>query len=869
MGNVRTDPSRALQLGLQLHQRGQIDQAASHYQAVLAAQPGHFDALHLLGLVRFQQGRLAEATDHIKAALGVKPNAAGALSNLGMVLATQGRPEEALAIFDKALAVEPRNAEAHNNRGNVLLHLARFKDAVASFNRALAIQPANFEALNSRGEALLGLDRPAEALASFDKALALRRDQTQALCNRGNALLALDRHHQALASFNKALGVKPDYADALNGRGTALLRLKQPEKALGSFDKALALAPDLAQALNNRGNALLDLKRPEEALASFDKALATRPDYAEALTNRGIALGKLMRPEEALASYDRALAIKPHLAQALNNRSNVLLVLKRPVDALASLDKALNMNPADAEALYNRGLVFLDLSQPAEALASLDRALALKPEHADALCCRGDALVDLGRAEQALASFEKALAIAPDNAAAVGGVLLAALRACRWTRVREILASQGSQTGGQSPIAALGPFFTLACCDDPSVQLDCARQSVQSSKLTAAPRWTAPPRSGGKLRIAYISADFRNHAIATLFSELFRLHDRTRFDVIGISTGTDDRSNERSRIAKAFDRFLDVRYKCDQDAAEILRELEVDIAIDLTGHTRDTRLGILASRPAPIQVSYLGYPGTTGADFIDYVIADPIVLPFDQQPYYTERIVHLPDTYQVNDCKRAIPSSAPTREACGLPEDAFVFCCFNNNYKITQEIFEVWMRLLAANPGSVLWLYRSNEDVERNLREVLRRGGVDSARLLFAEPLPYRAHLARHLQADLFLDTLPYNAHTTASDALWAGLPVVTCMGRTFAARVAASLLHAAGLPELVTHSLADYEALAMRLASDRALLEQYRQRLQANRRTCALFDTARFARNIELAYIQMWEIHQRGEDPQSFRVPG
>jgi predicted O-linked N-acetylglucosamine transferase (SPINDLY family) len=351
---------------------------------------------------------------------------------------------------------------------------------------------------------------------------------------------------------------------------------------------------------------------------------------------------------------------------------------------------------------------------------------------------------------------------------------------------------------------------------------------------------------------------------------MFELHDRTRFDVFGISTGVDDRSEMRSRLARAFDRFVDVRYRTDRDIADLLKELQVDIAVDLTTLTSDGRLGVLARRPVPVQVSYLGYPGTTGADFFDYVIADPIVLPFDQQPFYTERIVHLPDCYLVNDSKRVIPSGAPTRQACGLPEDAFVFCCFSNNYKITPEIFDAWMRLLAANPGSVLWLKRENADAERNLRQAADERGVDATRLVFVDMVAdYEQYLARYRQADLFLDTMPYNAHATASDALWVGLPLLTCTGRTFASRVAASLLHAAGVPELVTHNLTDYEALAMRLAADPALLQGHAQRLEANRHTCPLFDTDRFTRHLEAAYIRMWETFERGEAPQGFSVPG
>jgi Glycosyl transferase family 41 len=323
----------------------------------------------------------------------------------------------------------------------------------------------------------------------------------------------------------------------------------------------------------------------------------------------------------------------------------------------------------------------------------------------------------------------------------------------------------------------------------------------------------------------------------------------------------------RARLIAAFDEFHDVRMQSDREVAELIRKREVDIAVDLKGLTQDSRPGILASRPAPVQVTYIGFPGTIGADFIDYVLADPTVLPFDQAPFYPEKIVHLPDCYQVNDRHRQITAAAPARTDAGLPERGFVFCCFNNNWKITPALFDVWMRLLRAVEGSVLWLIRDNEAAAANLRQQAAARGIDPARLVFADHVTLEAHLARHRLADLFLDTLPYNAHTTASDALWTGLPIVTCLGESFSGRVAASLLNTVGLSDLVTANLADYEALAMKLATDPSALGKVRARLAANRSTFPLFDTDRFRRHIEAAYTTMWEIHQRGEAPRSFGV--
>jgi len=318
----------------------------------------------------------------------------------------------------------------------------------------------------------------------------------------------------------------------------------------------------------------------------------------------------------------------------------------------------------------------------------------------------------------------------------------------------------------------------------------------------------------------------------------------------------------------AFDRFIDVRTKTDEEVARLISDLQVDIVVDLNGHTRHARLGIVALRPAPVQVSYLGFPATTGTDFIDYVIADATVLPFDQQPHYSERIVHLPDCYLVNDRKRRIAPRTPTREELGLPAEGFVFCCFNNTWKIAPPVFDVWMRLLKGVGGSTLWLFSDNGPAELNLRREAAARGVDPARLVFAGPLPHADHLARQRVADLFLDTLPYNAHTTASDALWVGLPVLTCLGNAFVGRVAASLVNAIGLSELVTASLDEYEALGLRLATDAPLLRGIRERLAQNRPRFPLFDTDRFCRNIEAAYTTMWEAWQRGDEPRSFAVP-
>jgi predicted O-linked N-acetylglucosamine transferase (SPINDLY family) len=417
--------------------------------------------------------------------------------------------------------------------------------------------------------------------------------------------------------------------------------------------------------------------------------------------------------------------------------------------------------------------------------------------------------------------------------------------------------------------AVIVPLDFLPLSDDGALRRRCSENFIAARlPQPAQPLWKGEAYHHDRVRIAYLSADFRQHATAELIAGLIEAHDRARFEISAVSFGRDDNSALRARLVRAFDRFEDVRLKNDAEVAQWLKDSEIDIAIDLKGHTEESRPGILAHRPCPVQVGYLGYPGTIGAPWLDYILADARVLPFDRQPFYNERIVHLPHCYQVNDSSRTI-GETPTRADAGLPGNSFVFCCFNAAWKITPVLFDVWMRLLAAVPGSVLWLLDDNATARCNLAATAEARGIDPARLIFAPRISSAAHLARHRLADLFLDTLPYNAHTTASDALWAGLPVLTCLGAQFDGRVAASLLEAVGLPELVTHNLVDYEALALALARDSARLSSFREKLAANRLTSPLYDTDRFRQSIEAAYLRMMERARQGRAPESFVVPG
>lgn len=632
------------------------------------------------------------------------------------------------------------------------------------------------------------------------------------------------------------------------------------------YRTVLNVQPDHVDALHYLGVMRLQQSRHDEAVSLIGEALRHRPNFPDALCNRGTALQALNRLEEAVMSYDTAIAIRPDYANALFNRGNALRILGHYTDALASYDKALAIQPDFAVAHTNRGNALDALGRHEAALASYDKALAIRPRYPEALCCRGSVLRKLMRFKDALETFQRVAAIDAGFRHVQGEIAIARGNLCKWQGHDRLVRRLIDGINAGHPVSL--PFALLTQLDDPAAQLKCAAAFVRDlHPARQQPLWTGERYHHDRIRIAYLSADFHDHATAYLAAGLFERHDRERFEIIGISCGPDQPGAMRTRLVAAFDRFVNIRAMGDPEAARLLREHEIDVVVDMKGFTLDARLDILAHRPAPIQVSYLGYPGTMGASYIDYIIADELVIPPSDHACYAERIVYLPDCYQVNDSRRSIAEQTPSRTDWGLPERGFVYCCFNNNYKITPDIFDIWMRLLSRVPGSVLWLLEDNTTAAQNLRREAQRRGVAPERLVFAQRIDLPEHLARQRRADLFLDTLPVNAHTTASDALWAGLPLLTCKGRAFAGRVAASLLQTVGLPELVTDSLADYEAQALMLATSPDKLTGIRTQLAHNRMTHPLFDTDRFCRHIESAYITMWERYQRDESPTSFTV--
>jgi predicted O-linked N-acetylglucosamine transferase (SPINDLY family) len=717
-----------------------------------------------------------------------------ALHMLGIVCAENGKPSEAEDFFLMALSIDSRFPPLFHNYGLFLAKLNRHRESIDQFNKALTFNNKYAPVYSDRG---IGL-RFEESLAGHNMAAALAPNAPTVFYNRANTLFRQKNYDSARVDYDRAIAIHPNYANAYCGRGNVCLELKSYDDALAAYDKALIFNPDLATAWLGRGNVFGQLKRHHDALAAYDKALALQPDLASAWLGRGNVLGQLKRHDDALAAYDKALALQPDLASAWLGRGNVFGQLKRYDDAFVAYDKALALRPHSENAWLGRGNAFLELKHYGDALVAYEKALALAPDLENAWLGRGNAFLELARYGDAIAAYDRALALDSDLVSAQGARFFAKKSVCDWTDYSAECGRLAASVSGKR--ANTNPFAFLAISPSPEDHLQCAELWVaEKCPSSRNPIWRGEQYRHDRIRVAYVSADFHQHATSYLMAGMFECHDRSRFEITAISTGPDDASEMRRRLKHSFEHFVDQSKRSDDEIASYVKEAEIDILIDLKGFTQDARTNVFARRPAPVQVNYLGYPGTMGATYIDYIIADRTTIHDEARIFYSEKIVVMPNSYQVNDSKRIVSDMAIDRLEAGLPPMGFVFCCFNNNYKIEPSVFSCWMRILSRLEGSVLWLLEANRSAAENLKKEAVARGISADRLIFAKRVPLPQHLARHQLADLFLDTLPCNAHTTASDALWSGVPMLTCLGETFAGRVGASLLKAIGLPELIT----------------------------------------------------------------------
>jgi len=709
----------------------------------------------------------------------------------------------------------------------------RLDDAEHTLNQIIRVQPKNADALCFLSVIYAYRSKYDEALFYISKSIEQDPRNGNAFNNKGNVLKELGRLDEAKLSYEKAIKLDPKNAEAFNNLGILHNRSNQLSEAVNSYKQAIRLMPNYAEAFSNLGNVLLKTGDYDESLEMYEKAISIKPKYVDALLNRGLALSKIKKMTEALGSCDEAISISPFYPLAWTNK----------------------------------GVILSENGFHAEAIQCYDKALAIDNNLSATWASRGASLFEMKRYDEALTAYSKAYSGNANLDYLLGDIINLKLHSGKWSGINDQITLMLEALSNNKSVAI--PFKFLSAVDSLEGSLNTAKKWVENKFRSnySLPRFEVKQHQ--KIRIGYFSADFKIHPVSYLMAELFELHNREHFEIYAFSLKMAEEGDEmRARLVRSFDKFLDVEAKTDKEAAELAREYEIDIAIDLGGHTQFAPTGIMSYRAAPIQVNYLGYPGTMGAEYMDYIIADPVLISPEAQQYYSEKVVYLPNTYMVDDSKRLPSSNIFTRQDCGLPERGFVFCCFNNSYKFNKMMLESWVRILNATPKSVLWISENNEVFRANINSEFLKAGIGGDRIIFAKRLDSMGdHLARFSLADLFLDTLPFNAHTTAVDALKAGVPVLTRLGNAFASRVAGSLLAAIGLPELITNSLEEYERIAIELGGNQEKLNSLKAKLVENTKKEALFNAPLFVKNLESAYIQMYQRGRNGLSPEHIFV--
>ena len=813
--------NQVLERAVDAHKAGQFQEAHRLYAAILKVQPKHPDANH----------------------------------NTGLLTVGFGKVELALSFFKTALEANPSNAQFWYSHIVALINLKRLIDAKALLNQAKSkgIKGADFDHLEQR-------------LNDANKVLSIKSDDADAYYNMGILLQKQNKMEEAIGAYKKALSIKPDYANAYTNMGNAFKSQRKFEEAIEVYKKALSIKPDYAEVYNNIGIALQQKGNLEEAIGAYKKALSIKPDYAEASFNTGIALQEQGELEEAIKSYKKAVSIKPEDAGVYNNIGIVLQKQNKMKEAVKSYKKALSIKPDYAEAYYNTGIALQEQNKLELSIKAYKKALSINPYYAEAYNNMGVILQNQNKLEEAIKAYSKALAIKPDYEAARTANLHQQALICNWDSIAKDLSLIPELGTSEKYVL---PFTLLSLEDAPERHL--IRSEIYAKAnypQKTLPSKARPSKRPKRIRIGYFSTDFKSHPVAYLIVKVIEQHNRDQFEVFGYSVYGSSSCVMRQRLKESFDSFTDLQSMSDKDIALQARQDKIDIAVDLNGYTQYARTGIFAYRAAPIQINYLGYPGSMGVEFIDYIVADQHLIPPESQKHFSEKQIYLPDVYIPTDNTLPFSNDPSSRFDLGLPESSFVFCAINNSYKLNQCVFDIWMRLLKNVDDSVLWLLETNKIVKANLEKEANKRGVSSDRLVFAKNVSHENHLSQFQQADLFLDTFPYSSGATASNVLWAGLPIVTKSGQSYAARMAGSMLHAIGLPELITQTEKDYEELILELATNPTKLNKIKEKLATNRLTQPLFNTELYTHYLENGYQQAYQSYFNGHLPQTIIVP-
>ncbi len=835
--------SEALAQAVQLHGSGQISAAKQIYQQVLIENENDANALHLLGVVELQQGAPESAIDLIKQAIALCPNDANFHSNLATAYEVSGNFQSANDAWQVVLAGNPRSESALCGIGRSLKSLGHREEAIAKFQLALAIRPDHVDAHVDLAHLYISRDEFELALHHFLEASKHADDRADLLVDVGNLCRSMKRHEDALHYYTLALQRDPCSVEAYNEMGVTASTIGRVGEALEHFESAIKFGDPKGQANSNLGKVLCDDGRFEEAEIVCRKAIEIDPNNPIFHNNLGIALMSFQRDAEARSCFHRAIELDPNYALAWQNAGVICQRFREHDEAIKCYEKSNQLIPRNINTLQNLANLYSQLRQP----------------------------------ERTLEIYEAACQIDPNHAICLAQLIFFKLELVQWDDVSELWERfQKMEKELPFPIT---PLTLMAFPSSPGELLHSARAWAKSIRrpervhakkrgdhLSTSSSTKIGPRK--KLRVGYLSADFRQHPVAQLAVEMIENHDRERFEVFGYAIGGNDQTPLGTRIRSAFDSLTDLDGMTDLEAIKKIRADQIDILVDLVGYTKSTREEILTARPAAIQVNYLGFPGSMGAEWIDYIVGDQFVIPDDSHAHFSEMPILMPDCFQVNAALSDDALPVPARQACGLPEEAVVLCCFNTLHKINPQVWSAWMKILEAAPSSVLWLKTSKEGLQQNFRNEASKCGIDSGRIYFAEKTQtIEAHYQRVQVADMFLDTWPYNAHATASDMLRCGVPVLTNAGQTMASRVAGSLLNCLGLNELITYSVEQYVSTAIELISSPEQLARMSERLRIALSSTPLFDNSHFTREIENAFEEIVRIRDNGESPRAVYV--
>ena len=809
-----------------LHELEKFDDSIRSYQDTLAIEPDYAEAHNNLGNVYREVNQLDAAIESYKKAIALKTDYVEAHYSLGSCFQELGKLEDTVHCYERVLEFRPNFTGMHNNLGNVLRELGRFDEAVLSYEKALSIDPDFVEVYYNLGITFQELNQFDKAEINYKKAINLNGMYSEAFNNLGIIYKELKDFDSAISAYKKAIEVKPDYAEAFNNLGMLYKELGQVNNAFESYQNALNVLPEYDEAHNNMGILFMSLGEIDKAIDSYSKAIESNKDFTEAFNNLGIAFMDLGQINEAIELYHKAIAIDSNFALTFNNL----------------------------------GIAYKHLHNHEAAIKCYKRAIEINPEYYDAFSNYGNLLTELDNYADALKNYERAYELNNSLDYILGNIVHTKMHLCVWDDY--VNHSIDLQAQIKEGIKSIEAFSFMALIDNPELQGRVSEiySTNRFPKSNTLPDITQHPKHN-KIRLGYFSADFREHPVSTLTAGLYESHNREQFEIHAFSFGPDTQDEMNLRIKSGVDHFHDVQTMSHKDIALLARSLEIDIAIDLGGFTASGKTDIFAMSAAPIQLSYIGFLGTMGAPYYDYLIADPITIPKESQCHYTEKIAYLP-IYQVNDSKERPPEVFFTREDIGLPETGFVFCCFNNTYKITPDTFDSWMRILKSVESSVLLIYVDLESARENLMNEASLRGIDPSRLIFAKRFEREQYLARYRVVDLFLDTLPYNAATTASDALRMGLPVLTCQGESFASRMAASVISAVNLPELITDTREEYESFAIELATNPEKFSELKDKLNNNLSKAPLYNTTKFTENLESLYSIMYQRYHDGLEP-------